>query len=196
MKTLGAEFVISAASSRDFPAEDAPEIAIAGRSNVGKSSLINAIVGADGLAKTSSTPGRTRLINWFAVTAPQGQRYALVDLPGFGYARVPKEMQASWQPLVEACLKRKTLRAVILLVDIRRGLEQEEQDLAEWLASEGVAARLVVTKADKVSKAERIPAVQRMGWVGSRPILCSAKTGEGIVDIQKMIARVLGSVRE
>jgi GTP-binding protein len=192
LKTLNAEFVVSAANPRGFPKEDLAEVAFAGRSNVGKSSLINAITGVPGLAKTSRTPGRTRLINWFAVTAPGGKRYAIVDLPGFGYAKVPKEMQASWRPLVETFLQRRALRGVFLLIDIRRGIKQEEEDLLAWLDDKGVRSKLVLTKIDKVSKAQRLPEARRAVGPRARPILCSADTGDGISDIQHVIASWLG----
>src|SRR5512132_4111600 len=106
------------AAPSDFPPESLPEIAVVGRSNVGKSSLINAVTGQDGLARTSRTPGRTRLINWFEIDG----KFELVDLPGYGYAEVSRAMRESWRPLIESYLSgRKTLAGVVLLVDVRRG---------------------------------------------------------------------------
>src|SRR5262249_55673621 len=129
---VAARFVTSAASPEQFPPADLPELAVVGRSNVGKSSLINALVGKD-LAKTSRTPGRTRLVNWFEVTATRP--FHLVDLPGYGYAEVSRAMRDSWRPLIESYLgNRATLAGVLLLVDIRRGAQDEELDFVPWLA--------------------------------------------------------------
>jgi GTP-binding protein len=159
MKTRRATFITSAAGASGFPAADHPEFAFAGRSNVGKSSLINALTGVAGLARTSAAPGRTRLLNWFRVETGQGP-IAFVDLPGYGYAKVPMEMRDSWRPLVESYLTdRPVLRAVLLLVDARRGAQDEERDLADWLAESGIAVQVVMTKADKLAKNKRWPAV-------------------------------------
>src|SRR5678816_610911 len=120
-----AKFITSAAEPAQFPAEGPPEIAVVGRSNVGKSSLINSLTGQTGLARTSRTPGRTRLINWFEIDG----KFQLVDLPGYGYAEVSRAMRESWRPLIEAYLSgRKTLAGVLLLVDVRRGPQAEELD--------------------------------------------------------------------
>src|SRR5687767_1413000 len=114
MKTH-ARFVTSAAKSDQFPPPNLPELAVVGRSNVGKSSLINALTGQDGLARTSRTPGRTRLVNWFEVDGA----FHLVDLPGYGYAEVSRDMRESWRPLIESYLSdRKTLAGVLLLIDV------------------------------------------------------------------------------
>src|SRR5215468_2913141 len=131
MAKIAARFVISAAQPSEFPAPSWPEIAVVGRSNVGKSSLINALVGQPGLARTSRTPGRTRLINWFAID----ERFFLVDLPGYGYADVSQALRDSWRPLIEGYLAERTsLAGVLLLIDIRRGVQDEELDFAPWLA--------------------------------------------------------------
>jgi GTP-binding protein len=146
-----ARFVTSAAKPEDFPPEKLPEVAVVGRSNVGKSSLINALVGAD-LARTSRTPGRTRLVNWFEV----GGRFHLVDLPGYGYAEVSKDMRESWRPLIEKYLdSRATLAGVLLLVDIRRGVEDEELDFVPWLEEHETPIVVALTKSDKLAKNKR-----------------------------------------
>ena len=153
---MRAQFVISAAAPEQFPAAGAPEIVFAGRSNVGKSSLINDLTGHGGLARASKTPGRTRLINWFAVTPKPTMPLQFVDLPGYGYAAVPLDMRASWQPLIEALLEgTRPIALVLVLIDMRRGLGEEEQDFLEWLAERKLASHVVLTKADKLSKSER-----------------------------------------
>jgi GTP-binding protein len=174
-----ARFVTSAAKPEDFPPEKLPEIAVVGRSNVGKSSVINALVRQD-LARTSRTPGRTRLVNWFEVD----QRFHLVDLPGYGYAAVDKDLRESWRGLIETYLeKREVLRGVVLLVDIRRGIEDEERDFVPWLAQQEIPVVVALTKADKLPKNKRmleIGKVKRALELKRDPIAVSAQTGDGI----------------
>ncbi len=178
-----------------FPRPELPEFAFAGRSNVGKSSLLNAVVGVPGLARTSRTPGRTRLINWFRVEPVKGPAIALVDLPGYGYAKVSRDMRQSWRPLVESYLARRAvLRAVVLLVDARRGGEEEERELLEYLAELEVPAQVVLTKADKLTRAHRRPAaaaLRRELDLAREPILCSATTADGLAELWRfMLERV------
>ena len=119
MSKVRAHFLTSAAEAKDFPPPSLPEIAVVGRSNVGKSTLINTLVGQAGLARTSRTPGRTRLVNWFVID----DRFHLVDLPGYGYAEVSHAMREGWRPLIEGYLaERQSLAGVLLLLDIRRGV--------------------------------------------------------------------------
>jgi GTP-binding protein len=153
-------FVTSASKPDEFPAPTLPELAVVGRSNVGKSSLINALVGQDRLARTSRTPGRTRLVNWFEVeTAP---KFHLVDLPGFGYASVSQAMRESWRPLIENYLaNRATLAGVLLLIDIRRGAQEEELDFVPWLAERETPIIVALTKSDKLPKNKRTLEVTR-----------------------------------
>lgn len=194
MRAKSAEFVTSAAEPSGFPRPTLPEIAFAGRSNVGKSSLINTLVGMPGLARTSRTPGRTRLLNWFRVVPPRGGAVHLVDLPGYGYARVPNEMRASWRPLIEAFLRdRPVLRGLVLLVDARRGAEDEERDLLDWLRASGVSPLVVVTKADKLSKNKRKPvalAVQKDLGLERPAILFSSLDGEGIEPLWRAVLQL------
>jgi GTP-binding protein len=195
MKAKHASYVTSAAKPAGFPPQDLPEIAFAGRSNVGKSSLINVLVGATGLARTSRTPGRTRLLNWFRIEPARGKPLHFVDLPGYGFARVPRAMRESWRPLVEAYLSgREVLRAVVVLVDARRGAESEEHELLEWLAEEGVPVICVLTKADKLPKSRRKPAaaaLRRELGLGRDPVLFSALSREGLSELWREIGRAL-----
>ncbi len=155
MKIKKAEFIKGATTPEDFlknPREQA-QVAFSGRSNVGKSSLINTIVGRKKLARTSSTPGRTREINFFNIN----DVLIFVDLPGYGYAKVPKEMRKSWQKMVEKYLTGNTaLKLVIVIIDIRRGPEEEELSFLLWLKENGIPALVVATKADK-EKRGKIP---------------------------------------
>lgn len=141
-----------AASKKEFPDDGLPEVAVIGRSNVGKSAFINALAGRKRMARTSGTPGKTRRIHFYRL---EDAMY-LVDLPGYGYAAVSKAERASWRPMVEGYLRgsRVPLRGVVLLVDVRRGPESEELALLEWLRAEGIPARMVCTKCDKLKPTE------------------------------------------
>lgn len=185
--------MISASDAGGFPRQDLPEFAFGGRSNVGKSSLLNALVGVPGLARTSNTPGRTRLINWFRVEPPHGKPVAFVDLPGYGYAKVAKSERAAWQPLVEAYLERRqVLRSVLVLVDARRGGEAEEAELLEYLAGAGIPSQVILTKADKLAKAKRKPAaaaVRRALGLPRDPLLASVQEPDSLADLWRFLMR-------
>lgn len=145
-------FIKSATRPAHYPEGDLPEIAFAGRSNVGKSSLINVLVNRKKLVRTSSTPGRTQLINFFDVN----EAFTLVDLPGYGFAKVPLDVKRQWGPMMETYLSsRANLRGVVLILDIRRIPKDEDLQMLSWLRTFSVPPLLVVTKCDKVSKNER-----------------------------------------
>jgi len=196
LKVLSAEFVKSATKPSDYPPGTLPEIAIAGKSNVGKSSLINALLNRKGLAKTSASPGRTQVINFFRVN----DRLSLVDLPGYGFARVPLEVRRAWKPMVETYLQtREAIRLVILILDSRRGLSPEDAALLDWLDYHRVPAAVILTKADKLSQLER--ARQKKGLAGiplleGRPLIFfSAVTGEGKDELWGWIQKAVGEWR-
>lgn len=191
MRARRATFLQSATSPALFPAASLPEVAFAGRSNVGKSSLLNALVGVPKLARTSSTPGRTRLLNWFHVEPPSGGPLHFVDLPGYGFAKVSVGERASWRPLIEAYIQdRSVLRLVVVIVDARRGAEQEERDLLEWLGFVGRRAVVVLTKSDKLPRSHRLPAAaaaRRELALSRDPIVFSAESGDGVDPLWRAI---------
>ena len=146
-----ANFITSAPALASCPVSEWPEIAFAGRSNVGKSSLINCLLNRKGLVRTSSTPGRTQLLNYFAIN----EALHFVDLPGYGFARAPRSVREKWQPMVHGYLQgRESLRAVIWLLDVRRDPSPEDLEFLDWLEESEIPTIPVVTKVDKVSKNE------------------------------------------
>lgn len=148
MKITSTRFIRSAVSPSDFPKDGLPEVAFLGRSNVGKSSLINSLLGTKGLARTSNTPGRTQAINFFLIN----ERCYFVDLPGYGYARVPQQLRRSWGPLIENYLaERPSLVLSILIVDSRHKPTAQDQQMIDWLLQSELPFALVATKADKLS---------------------------------------------
>ena len=185
-----ARFVISASKPSEFPAENLPEIAVVGRSNVGKSSLINSLVGQDGLARTSRTPGRTRLVNWFDVNG----MFMLVDLPGYGYAEVSRDMRESWRPLIESYLAdRKTLAGVLMLIDVRRGPEEEELDFVPWLEAKEIPIVVALTKADKLAKNKKMLEVAKAKkalGLKRDPYAVSAQDGDGLDPLWRAVTKL------
>lgn len=186
MKILNAEFIRSCAGPEQFLQSELPEVAFIGRSNVGKSSLINSLLQRKGLAKVSRTPGKTRLVNLFRITSddPELARFVVVDLPGYGYAKVSKALRAQWAPLIEQYLDgSEQLRAVVVLVESRVLSEQDRETIA-WLLSVGRPPIVVATKVDKLKMSERVGALRRLreglGSVeGDELIAYSSVTGEG-----------------
>jgi GTP-binding protein len=152
MDVRHADFIKSAVRATDYPVSELPEIAFAGRSNVGKSSLINVLVNRKNLVRASSTPGRTQLINFFDVDG----RLVLVDLPGYGYAKAPPEVRRQWGPMIETYLSsRPNLKAVVLILDIRRTPSRGDLDMLGWLESYGIPPIIVLTKCDKLTRNAR-----------------------------------------
>lgn len=193
MKITSAEFVKSAVRPDQYPATGLPEVAFAGRSNVGKSSLINTLLGRKKLAQTSATPGKTRLINFFTVN----ETLSFVDLPGYGFARVSRAEQETWGPMIETYLReRANLRLVVSILDVRHDPTGRDRDLIEWLRHFGRRHLIVLTKSDKLSRGEalkrrrRIASLLGLGEL-EPPILFSARTGEGKGEIWKAIRQVL-----
>ncbi len=186
------EFITSGVHPGDFPELGLPEIAIAGRSNVGKSSLINKLVNRRRIARVSNTPGRTQLLNFFTVN----DRFSICDLPGYGYARVPAAVQRQWGPMVERYLiEREPLRALLLLVDVRREPGEWESQVATWTSAQGLALIPVVTKIDKLSKSKRRLAIEKvamqLGFSARQVVGWSAVSGEGLDDLWRAIQRQL-----
>lgn len=175
-----ADFVKSAVKPSHYPPAILPEIAFTGRSNVGKSSLINTLVNRKRLVKTSSTPGRTQLINFFNIN----NAFSFVDLPGFGYARVPESIKRTWGPMIETYLStRKTLKGVVLIMDIRRTPGTQDLVFIEWLRYYTIPIILILTKTDKLSKSKQmsqhITITKILGIDRNDLILFSAKSRMG-----------------
>ncbi|MGA0018535.1 MAG: ribosome biogenesis GTP-binding protein YihA/YsxC [Steroidobacteraceae bacterium] len=150
------EFLLSVAAVSQFPPDTGSEIAVAGRSNAGKSSAINAILERRGLARTSKTPGRTRLLNYFDV----GAERRLVDLPGYGYAAVRPQERQTWLPLVAALRERQSLTGLVLIVDSRRGVRDEDEELLAWADPSRRSVHVLLSKVDKLNQADRAAALK------------------------------------
>lgn len=198
LRVVDADFFAAAGPDGELPAPTLPEIAFAGRSNVGKSSLMNAIMGRRNLVRTSGTPGCTRSVNLFRARCADGVELFLTDLPGYGYAKRSKDERSSWGPLLERYLgHRPSLAALVVLVDARRGAENEEDDLFEFLASSKaqrarVKTLLVATKLDKVPASKRKPELAKIKRKGVPVLGVSAESGDGVVALWNKIRETIG----
>ncbi|MCZ6513638.1 MAG: ribosome biogenesis GTP-binding protein YihA/YsxC [Nitrospinae bacterium] len=194
MKIVSAEFMISAVSAQQYPSASLPEFAFVGRSNVGKSSLINSLLNRKKLVKTSGTPGKTQMINFFDVN----HELMFADLPGYGFAKVPKRVQKKWQALVEQyLLKRDNLRAVVLIIDIRRKPTDLDLHMQKWLENYEVDAILVATKIDKLSQAEQSKQLKQIRAAfledGNKELVpYSSKTDRGRKELWKLLLKRMG----
>lgn len=185
-------FVKSATRPSNYPESELPEIAFAGRSNVGKSTLINVLVNRKGLVRTSSTPGRTQLINFFDINT----ELSLVDLPGYGFAKVPLSVKKQWGPMIRTYLERREqLRAVVVLFDIRRVPREEDLQLLDWLEEFEIPTIPIITKIDKISKNKRKkqlqPILEATGLPEDAFTLFSALSREGREDAWERIEAAL-----
>ena len=188
MNYVNAQFVKSATRFAHYPEGNLADVAFAGRSNVGKSSLINTLLGRKRLARTSNTPGRTQHINFFIVD----EAFYFVDLPGYGFAKVPLAVKKQWGPMVDEYLQgRKSLRLVILILDIRRDISPEDRTLMEWLSHYQIPHLFLFTKVDKLSKNALANRRRELGaQLNTSPeelFLFSSKTGRGREDLWKVI---------
>ena len=189
MKITSAQFIKSAVWPPQYPPAIMPELAFVGRSNVGKSSLMNTLVGRKNLAKTSNTPGRTQLINFFTVN----ETISFVDLPGYGFAKVPRSVKKDWGDMMEAYLReRQSLCLVIFILDIRRDPNADDLSLRDWLDHYRIPYLYILTKSDKLSNNQAIArkrAIEKMLRISSekKTILFSAKTQKGKVEILEFL---------
>lgn len=194
MKVKQAEFVLSAAHMSALPSDGLPEIALAGRSNVGKSSLINRLTGRKKLARTSSVPGRTQTLNYYRI---DGELY-LVDCPGYGYAKVSQQTRRKWGALMERYFReRSTLALVLLIVDVRHPPTADDCTMYEWLAHYRIPRLVVATKADKIGKTRwpsHLATVRKTLGLepDDRVVLFSAETGTGADELWEMIDQAAG----
>ncbi|OIP29733.1 MAG: YihA family ribosome biogenesis GTP-binding protein [Deltaproteobacteria bacterium CG2_30_63_29] len=194
MKLTKVEFLLSAAKPVHYPAPDRPEVAFAGRSNVGKSSLLNALLNRRNIARVSRTPGRTQLINFFDIN---GTLY-LVDLPGYGYAKVPVAVQRQWGPMMERYVRsRETLAAMVVLLDVRRDPNADDLQLLNALNAMEIAAIVVLTKCDKLSGSQsntrRKEIANVLGCRAADLIAFSSQTRQGRGELWRAIADCLPS---
>lgn len=214
MHIVHAAFLTSATCAAEWPTLPRPEVALCGRSNVGKSTLLNTLLTRRGLARVSRTPGRTQLLNFFTVTvsppespatgARARQQLLLADLPGFGYAQVSRSELAKWRPMMEQYLtERATLRAVVLLCDGRRAADRDaadllfdELELSRFLREHDRVVIPVLTKADKLSKHERKPTAFLLQQLfGQRVLVVSGQTGEGVPELWQRLVRAVAPQR-
>lgn len=190
---VDAEFIASAAAPGQFPAEGLPEVAFLGRSNAGKSTLLNCLVGRPGLAFTSAQPGRTQVVNFFRI----GGQFHFVDLPGYGYARVPAGIRGGWRELIDHYLMhRKTLRLSCLVLDARRGWMEKDLELKRWLEVHDRRYVVIASKTDKLKTQQerhRGMAAIRAQSPDGEVLPFSAVTGQGVREIWQAISTIRNS---
>jgi GTP-binding protein len=196
MKIKSCRFVVAAYRAQDEPRAPGPEVVFLGRSNVGKSSLINRLLGTKGLAKTSSRPGRTQSVNFYRIN----DAFNFVDLPGYGYAKVPQAVRRSWRPMVEGFLERRRQRIALalLVVDARREPTELDGTMRDWLEAGEIPYVVAATKADKLSGNGRAKAARalRKGLAGAavvEPLLVSAQSGLGMRELWRHLDEALES---
>ena len=198
MKIRSAEFIKSCVKADQYPKERLPEVALLGRSNVGKSSALNTLLHRKGLAKVGKVPGKTQMVNFFRVSLADSQadQFYVVDLPGYGYAKVPQSVRMGWGPMVETYLtSRETLRGVIVFIDVRR-YEQTDVDLLSWLKTLGHVMVVVATKIDKVKPGKRQGHLKHIREGLSLPhhidlLPFSSHTQEGRVEVVRALHGIL-----
>jgi len=193
MKILSAEFLTGAVSCKQYPDSVCPELAFVGRSNVGKSSLINSLLNRKKLVKTSQTPGKTQEINFFKINS----NFIFADLPGYGFAKVPQIVRKHWKKMIEDyLLKRETLLAVIFIIDIRRNPSPLDLDLKTWLETHDIEYLLIATKMDKLSQSEASKQVKKLNVAyfnedEDKLLVYSSKSGRGRKELwQKITNRI------
>jgi GTP-binding protein len=197
MRVTSVTFAGSATSAAQYPKRALPEVAFAGRSNVGKSSLLNRLLGRRNMARVSRTPGRTRALNFFLVN----DRFYFVDLPGYGYSAVPSRVRETWGPMIEGYLRgRQNLHGVVLLLDGRHPPQPLDREMRTWLAQEGIPHLVVLTKMDKVPRGRRAAplreAAASLGLEDPGLLLpFSAVTGEGEAALWKALSAALAAPR-
>ena len=196
MKIVSAEFVTSAGKATECPPSPRPEIAVSGRSNVGKSSLLNSLFGRKKLVKVSSTPGKTQRLNYFLVN----DRFHVVDLPGYGFAQAPDAVREQWRDMMQEYLRtRRQLVAVIQLVDSRHEPSREDREMVKWLRGEQLLFCLVASKIDKLGQSKRTRALRDITDALQVPatqalIPHSSETGEGKTELLAWMDRTLAAV--
>jgi GTP-binding protein len=195
LKITSSRFERAAFRPADEPQAPGPDVVFLGRSNVGKSSLINRMLGAKNLARTSSRPGRTQSVNFYRIN----ESLYFVDLPGYGWARVPETVRRSWKPMVEACLQRRRQRMALalLVVDSRHAATELDLVMREWLETKEIPYVVAATKSDKLSASERARSERAMldgfgaGGVAERPLLVSVRSGSGIRELWRHVDAAL-----
>jgi GTP-binding protein len=190
------QFLTSSWQPGQFPPDQGVEVAFAGRSNAGKSSALNAITGRKDLARTSKTPGRTQLINFFSLN----ERQRLADLPGYGYAKVPEKMRAHWRELMERYVEtRASLGGIVLVMDSRHPLTEFDSQMLEWTSAQNLPTHLLLTKADKLSRGESANTLKKVraavGDVATAQLF-SAVAKTGVDEARKEVLRMLATTPE